>query len=248
MHNAESLSFDHEGILGFDLKHTNSTVEYVDKTSKFGHRVNLFQVVIGYNCKWEKTRPIAEAGADLYCSPVHWLPDQSKSDFSSLRPKAKNKWIRMTAFLNYKLYMPRSFIYIFSINGQWCQQALIPSEQIGLGGYNSIRGYEERQFNADSGFCATSELHFPSFSFFHKNPSTTDKMTFLVFLDAGYGSNTKKIHEIKRHNYLVGAGPGVRFSLGSYLIARCDWGFKIHHRAPVKGGGNMVHFSVTGSY
>lgn len=35
--------------------------------------------------------------------------------------------------------------------GQLASTNLLPSEQMGLGGYNSVRGYLERQVNVDNG-------------------------------------------------------------------------------------------------
>lgn len=259
-------SFDHEATVGFDLKHTNNTVEYVDATPRIRSPVNLFQLMAGYKWKWEKKDSITEIRTELFCSPGRWLPKQTRDDFASLRPKADNTWIRLAGFVNCKWFLPRRFIYTFSINGQWSEQALIPSEQIGLGGYNSIRGYEERQYNADSGFMASGELHLPSFSIFRSKSSVADSMSFLLFLDGGFGINAKpileiensstttantnipNIPEIKRQNFLLSVGPGVRYSFGPYLTARCDWGIKLHHQSDFAGGSGMVHFSVEGSY
>ncbi|MBF8262342.1 MAG: hypothetical protein HW387_7 [Parachlamydiales bacterium] len=241
-------SFEQEISFGFDIKITNNTMEFVDFNPVFGHTVNLTQFMMGYNCKWESRIYIAESGAEIFFSPIEWLPNQSDADFATLRPGARNKWIRTTAFLSYKWFLPRSCELSINLSGQWSPQSLLPSEQLGLGGYQTVRGYDERQYNADSGFCAREELHCPSFSIFRSQSPNPDKMFFLLFLDAGVGVDTTSVPGIKRDNFLLGAGPGVRYSFGSYLTASCDWGIKLHNQADFAGGRSMIHFSVVGSF
>lgn len=240
--------FSHEIVAGVDVKNTNNTMEFVDFSPTFGQTVNLTQLVLGYQAKWGNKRNVLEGGIEVLCSPVAWLPNQTNADFGSLRPSAKHEWTYATAFVKFQQPLPRDFSYEVFIRGQMSSQVLLPSEQLPLGGYGSIRGYDVRQFNADAGFFANIEFHSPGFSVIRRKQPHKDNLYFLVFLDGGYGIDKVPVPEIKPHEYLIGIGPGVRYSLDSYLTARCDWGIKLHHQDGFTGGGSMVYFSVIGSF
>ncbi len=243
-----SRSFMHEFTIGIDIKNTNNTMQYTDGTPIFGQTVNLSQFMFGYQCKWEQALWNAECGAEIFCSPAEWLPDQTQSDFGSLRPHADNRWIYLTIFGKFLHPLPRSLSYFFFARGQATPQVLLPSEQLGLGGYDSIRGYDERQYNADTGIFINQELRFPSFSVFRSKHPNPDQMYFFAFLDAGVGMDNKSIFGVKDWNYLIGVGPGVRYSFGPYFTARCDFGFKLHRQDNFTGGIGMAHFSIVGGY
>lgn len=240
-------TLSHELTAGFDLKNTNNTMEFTDVAAVFGQTVNMSQFMLGYQLKLEYPSSSVQTGFDLFFSPFDWLPNQSQAAFNSLRPGAKNKWIYATGFVNFRQALG-SYSYRLFARAQVTPQALLPSEQLGLGGYDTVRGYDERQYNADIGILTSAEFYFPSFSIFRSRDPHRDKMYFLLFLDAGGGCDNQKVPEIKWADYLMGIGPGVRYSFSSYLNARLDWGLKLHHQEGFTGGGSMFHFSVTGSY
>jgi hemolysin activation/secretion protein len=138
---------------------------------------------------------------------------------------------------------------IFLPEGKSQARFLLPSEQLGIGGYDSVRGYDERQYNADTGFFMNHEIHFPSFSLFRIRKTNADRMYFLVFFDLGVGMDNRSIFGVKEWDYLIGVGPGVRYSLSSYLTGHLDYGFKLHHQDNFTGSDiGMIHFSITGGY
>jgi hemolysin activation/secretion protein len=242
--------YSHEVGVGFDIKNTNNTMQFVDLSPTFGQTVNLTQFLLGYRAKWEKEALSIDGALEVVFSPMKWLPGQTNEDFNSLRPSAKNKWCYVTASCKIRgpfLSLP-SYSYEFFVQTQLSSQVLLPSEQLSIGGHSSVRGYDERQFNADSGLVANLEVHFPSFSVIRRKTPNPDRLYFLVFLDAGYGTNKVAVPDIKPTEFLIGIGPGLRYAWGPYLTARCDWGIKLHQEASFTGGGSMIHFSVIGSF
>ena len=64
--------------------------------------------------------------------------------------------------------------------------------QIGIGGFSTVRGYEERQLNTDDGFILNTEIRTPFLPCFPKSwgrKEYSEGLQFLVFLDYGYGRN-----------------------------------------------------------
>jgi len=245
---APNRSLIHEFIAGADWKITDNTVEYVDTVFPvFAQAINISQGVLGYVCKYQKEKTAVESGIEMFFSPGEILPGQSNADFESLRPGAKNTWVYFNGHLSYEK-MFSSFTYQFYFKGQASTESLIPMVQLGIGGYGSVRGYDERQMSVDTGMFVSNELRAPGFSIFRSKQPHQDKMQFLIFFDVGGGADYNKIFSIKPHNYLMGAGPGVRYHFGQFLTARLDWGIKLHHQEGFTGGNSMFHFSVIGSY
>lgn len=243
-----SPSRHQEIIIGFDWKNTNNLIEYLDLSflPTYNNSVNLTQFVLGYKGSLNFSQADLSFGLEVFVSPGAWLPNQTNQDFSNLRPGAENIWGYWNGFVDYRQKLD-PFIYHFFFRGQVATNTLLPSEELGIGGYGSVRGYDERQFNADGGFFINNELQFPSFSFF-KTKKREDQFSFLIFVDAGWGSEYKKIAGITPKSYLIGIGPGARYFLSPNLTARLDLGFKAHHRKAFTGGSSMFHFSVIGSF
>lgn len=239
-----SLGFSHEITAGFDVKELGNVLQFVDFTPAFGHIVNLTQWSGQYRWKIDSEAYILEGGAGCYFSPFEWVPDQSNADFSSLRPGAENRWIY--GILDFHLNRPLCWgsSIDFYAKGEASSTPLLPSEQLGLGGYDSVRGYDERQFNADSGLQMSIEWRSPRFL---QNKAKTSGSYFILFLDSGFGCEYTFIPEVRHFEYLIGTGPGFRY-FSRFIQARVDWGIKLHRQDNFTGGASMVQFSVIGSY
>lgn len=247
---APKAHFSQEIIAGFDIKNTNNTIEFTDTDPIVGHDINMTQWLLSYKCKYEWKKIEVEGGVEGVFSPFAWLPNQTDADFASLRPYATNTWFYATGYCNIRRALPHAFSTVIRMNGQYSPSTLLPSEQIGLGGHASVRGYDERQYNGDSGFILNWEVHSPHFSFFRsKKRSLTNDAYFLAFFDGGCGFDNTHIPHVQNANFLSGIGAGFRYYLGTYLNARFDYGIKLHHQADFTGGQiGHAHFSVSGSY
>lgn len=241
------LYFQHEFSAGFDFKRTNNTAVFSEEATA-GTNVNIFQFVFGYKGKYRPGANIFEYEFQLVTSPGQWLPDQATIDYETLRPNANHKWIYGTMDISYLQVFPMHFVLFFESRGQFSTNALLPSEQIGIGGYDTVRGYDEREFNADNGFIFNLELRTPPVGIVRNKKKIDDKFQLLAFFDYGWGSNIKAIPQVKRNETLMGIGPGLRYTIGTYLSIRADWGFRLADAQSVGGAGNRLHFSFLLSY
>ncbi|MBS0606766.1 MAG: ShlB/FhaC/HecB family hemolysin secretion/activation protein [Verrucomicrobia bacterium] len=243
----------HEITCGFDFKRSNNTVEFVENFPVIGQEVNLTQFMCGYNLGYQRDHDhwSHKVGFDLelFFSPFSWIPDQSNQDFQSLNPFATHTYVYGRSSLTYKIHLPKEFQWTALAQMQLSNQSLLPSEQFGLGGYNTVRGYEERQLNADDGLLLSTEIHSPKFKLFKKcgKCKVNDALEFLIFLDYGLSHDNHRLSGEKQTDYLLGTGPGIRYAIEKYLSARLDWGIKLH-KNDFPGGWSMVHFSVIGSF
>ncbi len=237
----------HDCTVGADFKRTNNTVSYSATFENIAQPVNLSQFMARYSGSLDHRAFRIDFDAQLFWSPGPWLGDMSDADYNRLRPDAKNQWVYLRGILRY--------LYRFS-NGWCCElwgtaqvssQNLLPSEQLGIGGYDTVRGYEERQLNYDGGIILNGEIRSPALSLIGRkiNKVGKDALQFLLFLDYGYGRDHNIVSGAPIGDYLLGTGPGVRYTLNPWLTARLDWGIKLHRQAIFTGGETMVHFALS---
>lgn len=246
----ESERLEQEFRFGFDFKATNNTVLFTELFPVYSNLVNLTQFVLGYELNLYRSFVNTNVSANFYCSPVAMLPHQTNTEFSNLRPGAKNQWVYVNASISQVYQLPKSFSVFLALQGQLSSQTLLPSEQLGIGGHNTVRGYDEREYNVDSGLIFNFEARSPAVSWITKirDKKIKDAFQFLCFFDLGYGKDYTIIPGIPAKDYLIGAGPGFRYTLDPYLTARLDWGIRLHNQAILPGSWNLLHFSLICSY
>jgi hemolysin activation/secretion protein len=239
-------------IVGFDYKNTNNTILFSTLSGVVGGYINLSQFVIGY----ERVQTFSHFNSqidlqlELFFSPGAMLPNETDFEYQTLRPGAVNHWLYAKAYLQYLQRLPRDFSALFWVRAQAASQNLLPSEQVGIGGFDTVRGYNQQQYTADDAVLFTAEVHsprFPLFSNFCKNREG-DAIEFLAFFDYGYGWNHTRLPGEPKADNLLSIGPGLRYSAKQYISARLDWGIKLHNNNLFSGGSSMVNFSAIVAY
>lgn len=243
----------YQSRFGFDFKRTNSNVFFQEIPNSspstpftFTKNVNLTQFIYGWQFLYQSNHHNVQWFINGFASPGQWISDQTNSDYESIRPGAKNHWVYGNTELVYEYKFPCELFLRTRWIGQVSSQNLIPSEQLPLGGYNSVRGYDERQESKDSGVLASIELRSPLWPLIWKNKSS--RFQLLAFLDYGWGTNHTPFPGEPKSDWMMGVGPGFRYTFGANLTARFDWGFKLHERSFYTGGSSQAHFSVIGSF
>ncbi|BAY73429.1 surface antigen D15 domain-containing protein (plasmid) [Trichormus variabilis NIES-23] len=105
---------------------------------------------------------------------------------------------------------------------QLASQPLVPLEQFGLGGRESVRGYRQDLLLTDSGVFVSAEARIPILRL--RNPNIV--LQFTPFVDFGYGFNQGSATN-PSPNDLVSVGSGLLFNMSDRLTARFDWGIPL---------------------
>lgn len=239
----------HEISFGADYKNTNNETAFSLHFPNIGNFVNLTQILLSYFGLYETASMKIETSLELFCSPGAWLPNQTPSDFSSLRPGAANHWLYNIGEVKYVQRLPSLWSLHLRVRAQTATQPLLPSEQFGLGGYDTVRGYDERQINTDMASFASLEFWTPSFPMISAMRIKTirDSLQFLAFLDFGRGRN-RSLSEAEENQFLIGIGPGARYTLDPHIQARCDLGVKLHRKDLFTNSPFFIHFSAIASF
>jgi len=147
-------------------------------------------------------------GLDLLNSTVN-EGDVPDSQFLSWR--GQGQWVRLLG--------ENSLLFLRS-DVQLTTSALLSSEQFGLGGQQTVRGYRQDALLRDNGAVISAEARFPIARF-----SEESVVQITPFLEAGAAWNNNNTPE--GNNVLVGTGFGLLWQQNENLSARIDWGIPL---------------------
>jgi hemolysin activation/secretion protein len=123
------------------------------------------------------------------------------------------QWVRLLA---------RDTVLLLRADMQLASRTLLPLEQIGLGGLDSVRGYRQDFLLTDNGAFASAEVQVPVL----RVPQINGVLQIIPFVDFGVGWNSSD-RENPDPNTLASVGLGLRWSQGDRFTARLDWGIPL---------------------
>ncbi len=155
--------------------------------------------------------------------------DVPDSQFLSWR--GQSQWVRL---------LGRDSRLLLRGDIQLATGSLLSSEQFGLGGQQTVRGYPQDTLLRDNGVLLSAEATFPVIRL-------ADNIVQVVpFLDAGAAWNAQNASEGSR--VLVGTGIGLLWQQGDRFTARLDWGLPLVNLAETdrsrRWQDNGLYFSV----
>ncbi len=230
--------FLHQAIVGADWKQTNNTIEFGGLLVE-NNIAQIIQGVLGYNIGFKSRHVLLDLTILGYGSPGGLTPRNKTHVFEEFRLGAKARYFYGTGSFGMSFEFGGWRLNLDAF-GQWASENLFPTEEIGLGGFATVRGYEERQLNSDMGVNATCELSTPSII-------PKQDLHFLIFGDYGRGWFHKKEIGDPTHLELLGAGAGLRFKLGHFLSIRFDYAYGFKPAGFINHKLHRPYFSVTAS-
>ena len=243
-------NFLHEVSWGFDFKRTNNNLDFGGRPVVSEDNVNLTQLMLSYNLGYEIKVLDLSFEIEGFWSPGKWISDQTNADYQSLRPFAKNQYVyARCAFTAIWRYHKEWSMHHY-LRGQWASNNLLPSEEYGVGGYNTVRGYKERIINGDNAFIWNFEMRTPPVSILNALAGWkkfNDEFQVLVFFDYGWAGVKRAAPDQEKTEYLASLGPGVRYHVIPYLTFRADWGFQLHN-LHIGGPHQRLHFALIVGY
>ena len=131
------------------------------------------------------------------------------------------------AGLNYVKVLAADWQFRTNFAGQFTRDALVAPEQFGIGGADSIRGFNERYASNDKGYKSTLELYTPDIGKSIQGLSN-GRLRFVVFYDTGsLRRNYTAANEFDQAS-LDSGGVGFRYSYGTGFTMRFDWAHVFH--------------------
>jgi hemolysin activation/secretion protein len=123
-----------------------------------------------------------------------------------------------------RLLAPETLL-LLRLNTQLASTTLLPIEQIGLGGQDSVRGYRQDYLLTDNGTFVSAEVQVPIL----RLPQIDSTLQVIPFVDFGVGWNSsgRENPENPDPNTLAAVGLGLRWSQGDRFTLRLDWGIPL---------------------
>lgn len=241
-------ALNHNLTLGFDFKRSNNDLQF-GTLRVFNTFTNVVQFNADYTGSIRDDYGVTGFGAVVNFSPGGISDDNSDTAFSVSRAGASADYVYARFNLNRLTPLPRDFTWALEFQLQVSDSNLLGSEQLGIGGYRTVRGYDEYAVVGDEGIVLRNEIRSPAISVLeHLNINDyQDNLQALWFLDYGIVDNADPLPGENSTN-LLSTGVGLRYSLGPYVTARADYGWQLEQLAPGISKDNRLHASITLSY
>ncbi|MFZ5807211.1 MAG: ShlB/FhaC/HecB family hemolysin secretion/activation protein [Verrucomicrobiota bacterium] len=245
----DDILMNHEAEVGFDFKQSDSNLEFggvpITNTS-----TDINQFTGKYTMTFQDPHGYTSLVGSIFHSPGGWTDNSKDPKYQAARALTEAQYTYAQAEAIRSFTLPWDFSTFHSFTWQWSDGNLLSSEQLGFGGRDSIRGYEEREVNADEGWIMRHEFRSPPVSFadFFDSKDVNDQLYFLGFWDYGVAKNNRLLPGENIDTELSSVGPGVRYTINPYLSAVADYGFQLINSGNNNRFASRLHLGITLSY
>jgi len=236
--------FDQRANLGMEERVFNNNVNFAGTTTSLVPNIVLHPWSLGYD------GTVRDTGTEwsLGFSREMNRPSGKDSDAAAFalpgqRFGANPKYILWRYNLAYSTAFSDNWLMRFQFNGQQTRDALVSGAQFGVGGMESVRGFNERELADDQGKRATLEIQTPNLSLLDGSIWSGTKA--LWFYDAANLKHNKALlGEALSHN-IASTGLGLRTALGKQGMARLDFADVLRGDGVRKKGSKMIHAGMS---
>lgn len=132
------------------------------------------------------------------------------------------------------------------LSGQWTEKPLVNSEQLSIGGEDSVRGYLESSELGDLGYVGSVELREPWP--FRALGLPAGAAHLLVFYDRGLVRTVDQLPGLPSRVDLAGWGAGLRITGWHSLSLSVEWARILEGSGLLVRGDDRVHFSIRAGF
>lgn len=204
--------------LGVDWKVFEQTLSLAG--GSFSSPVTYVPVVASYGATWQGDGRLTQLNATMTAG-LRGI-GSTLEDFDAKRFGATANFIHVNADISHTQDIPGGAQFFAKMQGQIADQPLVSSEQLSVGGMDTVRGYLESEVLADYGVIGTLEMRSPSVaSYFEQkleNPlgepikfNLFNEWRFYAFTDVGYAAIHDPLPEQQSEFDLASYGVGTQF-------------------------------------
>ena len=227
-------TYRHEVAVGFDFKRANNNLLSGGTTVLQNSDTDIAQFVLAYAGALPDPLGKTSIGLEFYYSPGRLTADNYNTNFNNLRVDAKADYVYGRLNVVRLTRLPYGFSWALNFWAQLANERLLPSEELSLGGYNTIRGYDERAVIGDDAWILSNELRTPAIYLGNllQVPGGRDELQLLGFFDCGGMSLDHHVPADGNdlHHALYSIGAGLRYTISRNLSVRFDYGIPLSER------------------
>jgi hemolysin activation/secretion protein len=142
--------------------------------------------------------------------------------------------------------LPFNTTSILKAQAQLANSNLLSSEQLGAGGVESVRGYDERTASGSEGLLLSSEFRSPPIGMIDPlfGASTGDQLQGDVFWDFGHVREHKGSAGTPNSETLQSVGAGFHYTLDRFVDLRFEYAWQLRKPPGVKKLGSEPYLSL----
>jgi hemolysin activation/secretion protein len=218
---------EHGVRFGMDFKTSNTNLEFGGQQA-FASSADVWQFVIGYQyLRRYRDNSYFVFDYDFYFSPGEgWSEGHNEAAYNTLRANTDPHYTYHRLWTERLWNLPHCWQFVARGTAQAASDRLLFSEMLGLGGYDSIRGYDQRTLNADHGWFANFELGPRPYQFCFPTPS---QLRVYGFTDVGTALTIDPVPGEPDDITLVSVGAGMRLAVSNRLSLRLDLAEPLKH-------------------
>ncbi len=220
---------EHALTAGFDFKRTDTPLLYTGVGLLQTNKIDVAQFSLDWSGRLrDKLGGTAFSLMGVY-GPGGMSEYNTQKAFTEFAPGSDVDYFYGRLELRRETKLPLEFTWFTRALGQYSDSELVPSELFGLGGWATIRGYNERVVNASDGWLVINELRTPQFTLGNLTgrEGKRDWIQGLVFVDYGQVILPHPIGGYQYRYSLFSVGLGLRYQLADNLHFRFDYGFQL---------------------
>ncbi|KVN88877.1 peptide transporter [Burkholderia ubonensis] len=229
--------------IGYDFKRSNNNLEF-GGMQVFHSNAHTHQFSLAYDAIRMDTLGQSHVNVAVVVSPGHLDADNEQAAYNTVRLGATPRYAYTRISAQRNVMVGAGFSASALALLQWTPNTLLPAEEIGLGGDDSVRGYAPYVVQGDRGWNIQTELRAPSLAFSGGDMALQP----FIFFDAGHVWNRIDQPAEAGNAALASVGAGLRFEIGRFVSVRCTYGQPLRTATP---GGSKAPlgqiFAVFGS-
>jgi hemolysin activation/secretion protein len=230
---------------GIDYKDSDNNLQF-SEIPVFDKKTQVLQGLAGYTGMLSDNRGATKISGNIFFSPGGLMKYNKDEYFEDMTPGSKAKYVYAQLNVDRMTAIAKGFDWSLRINTQFASCTLLDSEKMGFGGYDTVRGYDERDVNGDGGVLVVNELLTPAIDL--KGAVKTGRdlgvLRFLVFVDYGYAAN----HGTTDNTSLYSTGIGFRYGLGTHVTARFDYGWQLKDIDTEGEDNSRAHVGIVAAF
>lgn len=230
---ATSDTLSQEVQFGFDYKRTNNNLAFGGTSiSKTPTEIDQFPVT--YNAVVNDPLGRTVFFDEVVYSPGGLTAQNTNAAFQPSKsqigvPYARAQYVYGDADVTRVTRLPFNASWIVRLQSQLSNSNVLQSEQLGLGGVESVRGYDERAASGSMGILVSNEVRSPPVGIIDNllGTSTGDQIQFDAFMDYGHVWETVVSQGAVNSATLASFGAGVHYVISRYVDVRFEYGWQL---------------------
>jgi hemolysin activation/secretion protein len=239
-----TANFSHSFSVGWDYKRYFELDTFLTTRQITAAPVTYYPLNATYAASWtgERSNTDATIGAELGLAGL----GSDDAAFENKRAYAPAGFSVLRAGITREQTLPHDVQLWGSAQAQVTNDPLASSEQLGLGGADSLRGYLEAESLGDYGVYVQSEVRSPSLAKYIKGPLKTWRIH--LFADTGVVGQRDPLVGTHAQINLSSVGIGTRVNLWGYLNGSVQDAQALNTGPDTKAGTNRVLFRLYGEF